>query len=81
MLAQIMLQKDGHHILTASDTHKAFELLTSNHVGIVISDQCMPQMSSVDFLRQVKLMYPQAVRIMFSGASDFSTATAAINEW
>ncbi|MDP2396762.1 MAG: EAL domain-containing protein [Burkholderiales bacterium] len=79
MLAQIMLQKDGHHILTASDTHKAFELLTSNHVGIVISDQNMPQMSGVDFLRRVKLMYPDTMRIMLSGTDDFNTATAAIN--
>ena len=80
MLAQIMLQKDGHNILTASDTRQAFELLNSNRVGIVISDQNMPQMSGVDFLRQVKLMYPETVRIMFSGASDFNTARSAINE-
>ena len=80
MLARIMLQKDGHNILTAGDTRQAFELLNNNRVGIVISDQNMPQMSGVDFLRQVKLMYPATVRIMFSGESDFSTATAAINE-
>jgi len=80
MLARIMLQKDGHNILTAGDTRQAFELLNNNRVGIVISDQNMPQMSGVDFLRQVKLMYPETVRIMFSGARDFNTATAAINE-
>jgi len=45
----------------------------------VISDQCMPQMSGVDFLRQVKLMCPDTMRIMLSGTDDFNTATAAIN--
>jgi diguanylate cyclase (GGDEF)-like protein/PAS domain S-box-containing protein len=79
-LAQIMLRKDGHDVLTAADARQAFELLNNNPVGIVISDQNMPKMSGVEFLRQVKLMYPATVRIMFSGESDFDTATAAINE-
>ena len=79
-LARIMLQRDGHNIFTAVDAREAFEILNSNRIGIVISDQNMPQMNGVDFLRRVKLMYPDAMRIMLSGTDDFNTATAAINK-
>jgi len=33
-LAQIMLQKDGYKILTASDTRQAFELLNSKRISM-----------------------------------------------
>jgi diguanylate cyclase (GGDEF)-like protein/PAS domain S-box-containing protein len=80
LLNRLLLQKDGHPVLTAGNTHDAFELLATHSVSIVISDQSMPEMSGVEFLRRVKLMYPEIVRIMLSGVGDFGTATAAINE-
>lgn len=80
LLNRLLLQKDGHPVLTAGNTHDAFELLATHSVSIVISDQNMPEMSGVEFLRRVKLMYPEIVRIMLSGVGDFGTATAAINE-
>ena len=80
LLSRLLLQKDGHTVLTAGSTHDAFELLANHPVSIVISDQNMPEMSGVEFLRRVKLMYPEIVRIMLSGVGDFGTATAAINE-
>ncbi|MBX3652296.1 MAG: PAS domain S-box protein [Burkholderiales bacterium] len=80
LLSKLLLQKDGHPVLTAGNTHDAFELLANHPVSIVISDQNMPEMSGVEFLRRVKLMYPEIVRIMLSGVGDFGTATAAINE-
>lgn len=80
LLSKLLLQKDGHPMLTATNTRDAFELLANHPVGIVISDQNMPEMSGVEFLRRVKLMYPEIVRIMLSGVGDFGTATAAINE-
>lgn len=74
------MEKDSHKILTATNTHNAFKLLAANRVGIVISDLNMPDMNGVEFLKQVRLMYPEIVRIMLSGGGDFETATAAINE-
>lgn len=49
-------------------------------MGVIVSDQNMPGMNGVEFLRRVKLMYPDVMRVMLSGFSDFDTATAAINE-
>ncbi|MBX3664569.1 MAG: PAS domain S-box protein [Burkholderiales bacterium] len=80
LLSKLLLQKDGHPVLATGNTRDAFELLANHPVSIVISDQNMPEMSGVEFLRRVKLMYPEIVRIMLSGVGDFGTATAAINE-
>lgn len=80
LLTRLLLQRDGHRVLDTTNTRDAFELLATNRVGIIISDENMPGMSGVEFLRRVKSMYPDAMRIMFSGAGDFGTATAAINE-
>ena len=80
LLTRAWLGKDGHNILTAIHVRDAFELLASRRVDVVVSDQNMPEMSGVEFLRRVKLMYPHIVRIMLSGADDAVTAIAAINE-
>jgi len=80
LLTRLLLQRDGHRVLETTGTRDAFELLATNRVSIVIADENMPGMSGVEFLRRTKLMYPDTMRIMFSGAGDFGTATAAINE-
>ena len=80
MLTRLLLQRDGHRVLETTSTRDAFEILAKNRVSIIIADENMPGMSGVEFLRRSKLMYPDTMRIMFSGAGDFGTATAAINE-
>lgn len=47
---------------------------------IVISDQCMPEMTGVEFLKKLKVMAPDTFRIMLSGESDIYEAVEAINE-
>lgn len=79
-LTSHLLRRDGHQVLGAATTREAFDLLATHRVGMVVSDQNMPDMDGVEFLRRVKLMYPDAVRVMLSGVGDFDTATAAINE-
>ena len=47
---------------------------------MIISDQRMPEMTGVEFLRRVKELYPETIRIVLSGYSDIQSITAAINE-
>ena len=75
-----MLRGDGYHILTATSGMEGLELLASNHVGVIISDQRMPEMTGVEFLRRVKQLYPDTVRIVLSGYTDLKSVTDAINE-
>ncbi|MFO1339278.1 MAG: response regulator [Burkholderiaceae bacterium] len=47
---------------------------------MIISDQRMPQMTGVEFLRRAKQLYPDTVRIVLSGYTELESITAAINE-
>jgi CheY-like chemotaxis protein len=75
-----LLSRDGYRILTASGATEAFELLAMNQVDVVISDQRMPGTSGVEFLRRVRGLYPDTVRIVMSGHADVQTVTEAINQ-
>jgi len=75
-----LLRHDGYTILRANSGREGLEVLKQNNVGVVISDQRMPGMTGVEFLSQVKELYPRTIRIVLSGSSDFSTVTAAINQ-
>ena len=79
-LTRILLERDGHEVLDSLNPRDAFELLATHRVAVIVSDQNMPGMNGVEFLRRVKLMYPDAMRVMLSGVGDFDAATAAINE-
>ena len=75
-----LLRREGYTILTATGGQAALELLASNPVDVIISDQRMPGMTGVEFLRKAKDMYPDSVRLMLSGYSDLQSVTDAINE-
>ena len=74
-----LLRSDNYRILLAENAHQAFELLATQHVGVVISDQRMPQMTGTEFLSRVKELYPNTVRIVLSGYTDLHTVTEAMN--
>lgn len=48
--------------------------------AVVVSDMRMPEMSGVDFLKEVKILSPTTVRLMLTGNSDQETASLAVNE-
>jgi CheY-like chemotaxis protein len=75
-----LLRRDGYHILTANSGAEGLELLKSNHVDVIVSDQRMPQMMGTEFLKQVKQTYPDTVRLVLSGYTDLQSITDAINE-
>ncbi|MFT5451219.1 MAG: FixJ family two-component response regulator [Enterobacterales bacterium] len=75
-----LLRCDGYNILTANSGAAGLEILSKNDVGVIISDQRMPQMSGVEFLSKVKKHYPDNVRMVLSGYTDLKSVTDAINE-
>lgn len=74
-----LLRRDGYRILRAKSGQDALALLTENEVGVVISDQRMPEMTGVEFLTQVKELYPHTIRIVLSGYADLEAVMDAIN--
>ncbi|UTW07520.1 EAL domain-containing protein [Pseudomonas benzenivorans] len=66
-------------VLTANNAAQAFDLLARHRVGVVLSDQRMPDMNGNRFLNQVRMLYPETVRILFTGYTDFQSIREAIN--
>ncbi len=75
-----LLRRDGYTILTANCGAQGLELLANNRVDVIISDQRMPGMTGVDFLRQAKVNFPNTIRIVLSGYTELQSVTDAINE-
>lgn len=74
------LRQDGYQILTASDGAAGLEVLAQNEIDVIVSDQRMPGMTGVEFLREVKDLYPDTVRIVLSGFTELKSVTDAVNE-
>ncbi len=74
------LRRDGYRILATESPQQAFELLATEDVQVIISDQRMPEMSGTEFLRRVKELHPETIQIVLSGYTDLKTVTTAINE-
>jgi len=75
-----VLRREGYRILTAKSGSEGLEQLNNNAVDVIVSDQRLPGMSGVDFLRQARTHHPETVRIVLSGYTDLQSITDAINE-
>jgi diguanylate cyclase (GGDEF)-like protein len=73
------LRLAGMRILTAGSALEAFEILATNDVQVVISDQRMPQMNGIEFLSRVRDLYPDTVRMVLSGYTDVDSILESIN--
>ena len=74
-----LLRRDGYKVLRANSGEEGLALLAQHAVGVIISDQRMPEMTGVEFLSKVKELYPDTVRIVLSGYTDLNSVTDAIN--
>ncbi|MBU3948296.1 MAG: response regulator [Proteobacteria bacterium] len=73
------LTNDKYRILTAQSAEEGLKLLIKNQVHLVISDQRMPGMTGLNFLRKVKANYPDIITIILTGYADIETVLEAIN--
>ncbi len=77
---KLLLCRNGYRVLSANSAEQGLTLLGENRVDVVISDQKMPGMKGVEFLRRVKEIHPDSVRMMLSGYTDLKSVSDAINE-
>jgi len=75
-----LFRKEGYNILTAESGEQGLKVLSNNRIDLIISDQRMPGMSGVEFLRRAKERYPDIIRIILSGYVDIETITSGVNE-
>ncbi len=75
-----LFRRDGYRLLSASSGQEGLALLAENEVGVILSDQRMPDMSGVEFLRAAREQWPDTVRVMLSGYTDLSSVTDSVNK-
>ena len=61
------LFRRGYEVLCASGADEGLDLLKNNNVNAVLTDQRMPGISGVEFLRRVRIINPAIPRIIISG--------------
>jgi serine phosphatase RsbU (regulator of sigma subunit) len=79
-LRGLFLLQTSYEVLEADDPRKALERLSRTRVDLVISDFLMPQMNGIEFLKEVKKIQPDAIRILLTGYADKENAIKAIND-
>ena len=77
---QRTLRREKYTLLIASEPAEALAILRAGQVDVVVSDHLMPNMSGLDFLKEVRALHPDVVRIMLTGHAEVATAMEAINE-
>ena len=79
-LRRLLLEEECE-VLTATSGREGLDILKRNgNVGVIVSDQRMPEMTGVDFLEQARRVAPYAMKIMLTGYADIHATTDAINK-
>jgi serine/threonine protein kinase len=69
-----------YHVFTTTNPNQALDFIKRHKINVVISDQRMPIMLGVDFLRQAREVSPHTVRILLTGYSDLASIVGSIND-
>ena len=72
--------EEDFRILTATSADEARGLLERHEVSVILCDQRMPGTSGVRFLKEVREVWPDTVRIIISGYTDSQDIIAGIND-
>lgn len=74
-----LFRPHGYRVLVAESGAAGLALLEQEPIEVVISDMRMPQMDGAQFLEQVRLRWPDTMRLLLTGYSDIQSILAAIN--
>lgn len=72
--------EEDFQVFTATGAAEARAVMEREDIHILLTDQRMPEVSGVEFLRQVRQEWPDTVRIIISGYTDSEDIIAGINE-
>jgi eukaryotic-like serine/threonine-protein kinase len=69
-----------YDVLVCTEGVQALELVKTRQPNVIVSDQRMPNMLGIDFLRQAREIDPSSVRILLTGYSDLAAIVGSIND-
>ena len=73
------LLRDHYDVITEQSAAEGLEALNVHDFALIISDQRMPGMSGVDFLKRSAEVRPHCVRIILTGYTDAGDLVDALN--
>jgi DNA-binding NtrC family response regulator len=73
------LFKTQYEVLTAPSAIDALKVVGQTRVDVVISDQRMPGMTGVEFLKHVQQISPHTMRVLLTGYADLPATIEAVN--
>ncbi len=79
-LNRILKSERDLEIVSHSDPHAALANANRSEFHLFLSDYRMPSMDGVNFLVNTKNSNPNAMRLIISGAADFTALMDAINQ-
>lgn len=80
-LRRLLSDFDHYDVHIANSGADAIEILKDEpDIGIIVSDQRMPEMTGVEFLTHARQLAPDAIRILLTGYADIEASIGAINE-
>ena len=65
-LIAVVLQAEGHEVVTVESPARAFAFMKAKRVDLVIADHNMPGMSGEAFLERVALLWPKTAKLMLT---------------
>ncbi len=80
-LRRLLQECEQLTILTAQSGAEGLRILQEEpQVGVIISDQRMPEMTGDQFLAKAREIVPDAARILLTGYADIDASIAAVNQ-
>ncbi len=80
-LRRLLMQSEDYEIFVGNSGAEGLEQIREQvDIGVIISDQRMPQMTGVEFLGEARKLAPDAIRILLTGYADIEASIAAINQ-
>jgi PAS domain S-box-containing protein len=74
------LFRRDYHVHLAESAQEALEILRTENVHVLVTDQRMPEMSGTALLEQAAEEFPDVLRYMLTGYSDYDPLVDAINK-
>ena len=66
--------------MTAPSAFEGFDILATNEIHLIISDQHMAEISGIEFFKEVKKRFPKPLRIILTAYNELAIVLQAINE-
>lgn len=74
------LLRFDYRVLIATRAAEGMAIVRQEKVHIVMTDQRMPEMTGVEFLKHLRDSHPDVVRLLFTAYADLNAVTDAINQ-